>query len=106
MIDETGQNNNWNNLAFLWIGELKRELDEIFNRKIPIIITAQKILKAILNTDKIISPKNIYSNKIVFDSLTNFFNRDIICLFRHPSYQLKRWEDYKIHLQAYFKKMV
>ena len=91
MIDETEKNRNWNNFALLWIGEVKRELDENINRNIPIIITAQKILKSILNSDKMISANKIYSNKIIFDNSTNYFNRNIICLFRHPSYQLKRW---------------
>ncbi len=32
MIDETEKNRNWNNFALLWIGEVKRELDENINQ--------------------------------------------------------------------------
>ena len=95
MNSETSDNQNWDKIASIWIPHLKNEL-EIYNRSIPVFITAWKILEILVGHDvlKRLKAKDIYKNHIYFDRSENSLGRKLYCLFRHKNYNLNNWYDY------------
>lgn len=95
---ETSKNKNWYECATLWLEYLKRELDEKFDRNIPVLVTSWEILKVLIgkNVIKEYSAESIYLERRVFRESENYLGRKVICLFRHRKYDLKldRWGSY------------
>ena len=101
---ETSKNKIWSHSALLWLENLKREIDAQFGREIPIIATAEIILKTMVYreyTDGMTAEK-IYKQKIVFSPEQNYFGRNLIALFRHHEYRLTKWQSYADHIKRYF----
>lgn len=80
----------------MWLENLKRELDSKFPRTIPLLISAEIILKTIVYEEYLrnIIAENIYSEKISFNPEQNYFGRAIFALYRHHKYQLHKWPEY------------
>ena len=99
---ETSKNPDWEECALLWLENLKREIDDRFDRTIPVLVTAHKILKLIVYREHLrgISPKMIYSKPMVFEPRTNFFGRNVLAMFRHYTYQLGKWENYRDYIKG------
>jgi hypothetical protein len=93
---ETSQNKIWSKCASLWLENLKRELDEKFDRSVPMFVTAEIILKVVVFREYLKGIKNpdIYHRNIIFSPKQNYFGRKVIPLFRHFNYQLSAWPDY------------
>jgi hypothetical protein len=95
---ETTQNKKWEEIARkYWIPYLKQELDNGFDKRIPILMTTQFILWAALEDNtKRIKAANIYEEYISIPEEDNLFKRKLYALYRHPSYSLKRpkWGSY------------
>lgn len=88
---ETSQNEMWVKIAKdYWIPVLKQELDERFDEGIPVLMTTQFILWAILK-DPIerIKAKTIYKECISIAKEHNLLERQIIALYRHREYSLR-----------------
>jgi hypothetical protein len=96
MNAETSNNQNWDKIALIWIPHLKHELDK-FDRSVPIIVTAWKILEILVGHERLkgIKAKDIYKDHIFFDRSENSLGRNLYCLFRHYTYNLNKWPSYK-----------
>lgn len=97
-INQTGRNKKWNMVAELWIKYLKEDIDEYPN--IPILITAEKILKVLTKTT--VKASDLYNNPEEHLPLwSESLQRDIYPLYRHPNYYLsnKSNSDYRNYLR-------
>lgn len=96
---ETSKNKQWFECALLWLEYLKRELDERFDRNIPVFVTSWEILKVLVGKEVIkkYSAHSIYVDGKVFDKNENYMGRKVICLFRHRKYELKKWSKYLVY---------
>lgn len=90
--------NYWQVLADLWRGELIRELDEKFNRDVPVLITAGKLYFALTNQPEKRSFKfsQLYGEPFCISPSANLLGRKIFPLFRNLSYRLDlpKWITY------------
>ncbi len=93
---ETSNNKDWIDIATFWIDHLKCELDSKFDRSIPVLITAWKILKALVGRPILsnYTAHSIYDKKVTFKPSENILARDIIPFFRHPKYRIEKWPAY------------
>ena len=95
--EETSQNKEWKKVARIWLPMLSQEL-ELLDAKLPVLVTAEKIMKVLVNN--VPSAKDIYSMKQKPTFFSEILNRNLIPLYRHPKYYLsKNWSDYKEHLK-------
>ena len=93
--DETSKNKHWVPFSKYWIPLLKDELDKMFDKSIPILITTEFILNAALNNPaKKIKAAVIYTNCQSIEKDDNVFEREIIPFYRHFNYNLKNWPEY------------
>lgn len=93
---ETEKNEEWEKHAEKWLPDLKAEFDQINpNRKKPVLVTAEKIMKFLVNDNyKLPSANFIYSD----DAKTFFYvkpkenklNRPLMAFYRHQKYRLDR----------------
>jgi hypothetical protein len=103
---ETSNNKYWYECALLWLDYLKDEIDSHFDREVPVFVTAQKVLKALIGKEavKAYPPDSIYSKSKFFTLEENYLGRNVFCLFRHRDYSLSKWKDYRealiMHLSA------
>lgn len=95
--EETSKNKQWVKIARdFWMEHLKNELDNMFDSSIPILITTEFILKAVLNDGlKMDKAKDIYSNLLTISKEDNLLQRELIAFYRHPRYLLRNWVSYK-----------
>lgn len=97
---ETSGNKYWYECALLWLEYLKTELDGQFDQSVPVFLTAWDILEVLVGKQitKEYSPDSIYSNCKIFTKEENCLGRNVICLFRHPKYNIRpsKWFDYSI----------
>ena len=93
---ETSQNKHWVEIAReYWAPFHRNELNRLYAKNIPVLITTEFILFAILiNQKKKIKAENVYNQKILFDSYTNLFDRNVIAFYRHFKYALSEWPAY------------
>ncbi|MBL7960903.1 hypothetical protein JNL27_11765 [bacterium] len=109
-LKETGeQQKDWEKAAKVWIPYLKKELDANFDKDVPVIATAEIIMKALLKDGvELASAKSIYSAKykIPFSKSSNKLGRPLIPIYRHFQYTLKekKWNDYKNRVTEYLDK--
>ena len=95
---DTYKNKYWNEIARkYWLPLLKQELDFLFEPRIPVFITTEKILDIIM--DKKINASRIYKENIIIEKEENFLTRRIIAFYRHQRYDLNNWPEYLKHLQ-------
>lgn len=98
--EETSKNKHWNGIAQLWIKYLRKELVR-FNKTIPVLVTAEKILRAIIPTK--ISASELYEHP---EEYLPFFSeslgRNVYPLFRNPKYYLSVQDAYKQFLLTKF----
>jgi hypothetical protein len=102
---ETNDNPKWEEIARkYWLPFLKDELDNLFEKEIPVLITTEFILKASLYEfrDYLHAP-DIYSNCKTFPKESNLLQREIIALYRHQDYSLSKKETYNRFLSLRFK---
>jgi hypothetical protein len=97
----------WKLAADIWIPYLKKELNANFLLKVPVILTAEIILEALLRDQAPHEPADIYAYRYEIPYLENLnkLNRTLIPLYRHYYYSLKNieWNEYRQVLQNYFK---
>lgn len=94
---ETSKNKHWVKIARdYWSRELKKELDDKFDKNIPILMTTEFILHSLLKNNR---PKvkafDIYTSCRMFNKDDNLLSRDLIAFYRHSRYSLKNWEEYR-----------
>lgn len=96
--EETAKNKEWNDIAKLWLEYLKEELTE-FDKKIPILVTAEKILKVLIPNN--IAAITLYRNPNKYlPFYSDFLQRNVFPLYRHPKYNLSVQQVYKNFLKT------
>lgn len=103
---ETSKNKQWTEIARnYWIPFLAEELNDMFHKEVPVLMTTEFILRAAI-VDKVKLPKAglIYSECMSIPAKENMFDRELIAFYRHPNYSLKRWEDYRGFVENRFNR--
>lgn len=78
-----------------WIEKLKKELDSLFEKDIPILMTTQFILQAALKSKSDFLPaQKVYNECLFFSRENNFLDRNLYALYRHPLYSLENYHKY------------
>ena len=95
-MEETSQNKVWKEIArCYWSPFLREELDGMYDKNIPVLITTQFILFAILKEVKMkISAKSIYEQCRAFSPDETLLHRKVFAMYRHPRYSLDKWPVY------------
>lgn len=100
---DTLKNRHWKAIARdLWLPHLKKELDFLFNPDIPVLLTAEIILEAILVDKPKPKAEDIYRNTIIFGNDQNYLNRTVLAFYRHSRYSLINWPEYANELNRFF----
>lgn len=98
MTSQTSKNKHWNKIAEKWVLCLKNEIDQITDSRIPVIITADCLLKVLVTNTTLskVSPHEIYATGRFINAHENQLNRKLIAIYRHPKYDLYRkcWGQY------------
>lgn len=103
---ETTQNPHWLKIArSYWAPFLKRELDNNYNKNVPVLMTTEFILHAVLiDPKRKLKAKDIYTNCITIAPEENILGRELIAFYRHFYYSLKKeqWQRYTAFLNSKF----
>lgn len=99
----------WVEIAKLWSLVIKEELDTLFDKDIPVLVTAPWILNPLV--DDLKNPLYYYEKKKFIDPANNKLGRTLIPFFRQSEYALTdpKWKGYKetiINLYAKIKEQV
>lgn len=89
---ETSNNKAWTEIARNhWIPFLAKELDELFDVEVPILMTTEFILHAALKDEnKKYNAATIYRDNIAIFKEENLFGRELYALYRHQEYALSK----------------
>lgn len=100
--EETTNNKDWEKIADQYVGLRKKEFDKVDKtKKIPVLITAERIYKYLLiDNNKTYRAEDFYNCIIEtpFKSDQNKLGRPIIPFYRHKKYNLKDWQNYKYEI--------
>ncbi len=100
-VDQTSKNKQWKVVAQLWLKYLKEELEN-FDKEIPVVCSAEKILKVLIPKD--ISADIFYKNPNEYLPLwSDTIERYIYPLYRCPRYYLSVQPVYKNFLLSKLK---
>jgi hypothetical protein len=88
-------NPSWIEAASLWRGLLQKELDGLFDRRIPVLITAWDLYRALALNPAAAKPSDLYRNHVALTPAENHLGRNIVPFFRHWYYSLQRWGEYR-----------
>lgn len=94
--NETSNNPAWLATAALWVPILQMELDALDpKRRVPVLVTGEIIMHALLLGVKPAAAKELYSGKAETPAPeTNGLGRQLIPMYRHHRYSLVKNEDY------------
>jgi hypothetical protein len=90
----TTANPNWGEIAALWRGLLQRELDALFDRRVPVLLTAWPLYSVLASNPVPDKPSDLYRNKVLLPPTENHLGRTIAPFFRHWYYGMQRWGEY------------
>jgi hypothetical protein len=94
---QTSENKNWQDIAKIWLIFLNQELASL-DARLPVFVTAEKIMKLFVHD--VPGANDIYSMKQKAPFFSEYINRNIFPLYRHPKYLLStRWSKYKEHIK-------
>lgn len=85
----------WAQIAVLWRGRLKEELDGLFDRRIPVLITSKDLVPVLAVDLPPIRPSDLYRKHVAIAPTENYLGRTIIPFFRHWFYSLEKWGEYR-----------
>lgn len=91
----SAKNPHWGEIAPLWCGMLRRELDDLFDSRIPVLVTAWQLCPVLAPTRARSRPSDFYKNKVAVPPAENELGRNLVPFFRHWYYNLERWGDYR-----------
>jgi hypothetical protein len=96
-ICETSNNKSWKEAAKIWLPFLAEELISL-DRKLPILITAEKIMKILIHD--VPHAEIIYRMEVTPYFYSAYLNREAFPLYRYPKYFLSdNWNDYREFLR-------
>lgn len=78
----------WVRIAHIWGKDLKKELDELFSKEIPVLVTATWMLKAL--GKGIRDGMHYYTSNEFIKAEDNILDRVLIPFFRHEQYDLNK----------------
>ena len=96
--EDTSKNKAWEATAEIWLPILKKELDEFDpNRRIPVLITAERIMKFLFRK-AVPEAGDVYSGAKpgIVDKENSKLERKLIPFYRHYQYSLEK-VDYAIY---------
>lgn len=99
----TAANPSWIEIAALWRGMLQKELDDLFDRRIPVLLTASPLYSVLVPNPAVAKPSDLYRNQVVVPPSENHLGRTIVPFFRHWFYNLARWDDYRERVKTLVK---
>jgi hypothetical protein len=103
---DTYKNKHWKEISSeFWLPKLKQELDVKFDNNIPILISTEIILILLVDgniSKKMLKANDLYTQCTFIDAGKNILNRKLIPFYRHPKYQLKNWNKYRIKIDSCF----
>ena len=93
----------WIEIAGLWAEVLKEELDTLFSKNIPVLVTAPWILKPLVKEVK--ESKYYYENKEFISQADNKLGRILIPFFRQRDFSLlnDEWKEYRDKIKYRFE---
>ncbi len=99
----TSENKSWRDIAKHWAPLIKEEFDNIFEKNVPVLISAEVILDVVLiGSEKKQKADYYYKNACFIDESINIFDRVLIPFYRNHNYRLLMWDDYKNKIDSFF----
>ena len=99
----TSENKSWREIAKHWAPLIKEEFDNKFEKNVPVLISAERILDVVLiGSEKKQKADYYYSSACFIDEGINIFDRVLIPFYRHRDYELSKWDDYKNKIDSIF----
>ena len=90
---ETIASKVWAEIACRWCPFLVKELDNLFDRKVPVLLTAARLYR-VLNKGAMYEPKALYGRCLFVPEKDSRLGRVLIPLFRICRYRLTEWPEY------------
>lgn len=104
--EETTKNKNFVEKARQNVRSIESEFNKIDKtRKVPVLLTAEKVYIAVLKESKIIENYGTYYRQetdIPIPASDNLLGRPVIPFFRHEDYDLVHWPEYESFLKEIF----
>lgn len=101
------QKANWRRASGVWYQFIRDELDERYDRSIPLLITSELIMKRYIDQDIIEKNTYYYDNPEIVPIESNeiISGRKVFPFYRHWKYNLTRseWKEYRKRLHEYFE---
>jgi hypothetical protein len=104
--DVTARNAQWYTVAAHWLSLLKNELDDLFDKRVPVLITAWSLFEVLAKRPSEFSSSVFYEKAVFLAASENHLDRTVVPLFRHYKYSLKRerWSQYRGAVGNLFRK--
>jgi hypothetical protein len=96
----THANPSWVEIAARWRGLLQKELDGLFDRRVPVLITAWELYRALAFNPEVARPSDLYRSQVAIMPAENHLDRTIVPFFRHWYYSLQRWDEYRERIKS------
>lgn len=96
----TSENRSWSEIARLWVPILQEELDDLFDKRVPVLMTAWDIYPVLAVKPRPVRPSHFYEQIEFIDPIENHLGRTTAALFRHPEYSLDKWSRYSEALSS------
>ncbi|MFU0799088.1 MAG: hypothetical protein ACFWUE_00260 [Xylanivirga thermophila] len=102
----TSKNKKWTEMATLWVPAIKEELDSLFPKNIPVLLTAECLLEPLCNEYKNKKARFYYEKKIIIKESDNKLGRNLIPFFRCCKYRLDKdeWSNYKYFVKHFISR--
>lgn len=103
--DETAKNVDWEKHAEYWLPHTLKEFNRLdLDNKIPVLVTAERIMKFLYDGENLPSAKAFYSGavEIPIPVSENKLGHALIPFYRHHEYYLAKqeWEGYQISIRS------
>lgn len=104
-INLSVHDDKWIEIAKLWAEVIKQELDTLFDKNIPVLVTAPWILKPLVEDLK--EPNFYYEKKKFISPEENILGRTLIPFFRQAEFSLNdpKWKGYKEAILGLYSKV-
>lgn len=86
----------WVQIAKSQVNSLKSELDLLFSKNIPVLLTTGYLLEPLVNDPELLlyTPDHYYQEKLFISSYKNQLDRTLILMSRHNTYRLRKHPEY------------
>lgn len=107
----TSENKKWTEIANLWVPIIKEEFDSLFPKNIPVLLTAQNLIKPLCNEYGHNKEARWYyedENNVIIKESDNKLERNLIPFFRCCAYKLDKyeWRNYRDFIKHFIDESV